>query len=104
MTIQTNNPTLKDILAYGLFWSWNIIFLAFMVLGFAPRLLPDLLLEVRSGTIPANYLVYALVLSVIPLLAVILGLTVLRRAPGRLLPSVTSWKVHSCSSWPFAFS
>ena len=22
--------------AYGLFWSWNLIFLAFMCLGFAP--------------------------------------------------------------------
>ena len=25
---------------YGLFWSWNLIFLAFVLLGFAPRLLP----------------------------------------------------------------
>jgi len=84
MTNQTFNLTWKSRIAYGLFWSWNIIFLAFMVLGFAPRLLPDTLLEVRNGTIPVAYLIYALVLSIVPLLAVILGLTLLRRAPGRL--------------------
>ncbi len=71
--------------AYGLFWSWNIIFLAFMLLGFAPRLLPDLLMAVRDGAIPAAFLVYALLLTLIPVAAVILGLTVLRRSPGRLL-------------------
>lgn len=84
MKNQSSNMTLKSGLAYGLFWSWNVIFLAFMVLGFAPRILPELLVEVRSGTIPANFLIFALVLSIIPLVAVILGLTWLRRAPGRL--------------------
>jgi putative PEP-CTERM system integral membrane protein len=71
--------------AYGLFWSWNIIFLAFMLLGFAPRLLPDLLTAVRGEAIPAAFLVYALLLTLIPVVAVVLGLTLLRRAPGRLL-------------------
>jgi putative PEP-CTERM system integral membrane protein len=84
MMEQTNRFGLKENLAYGLFWSWNVIFLAFMVLGFAPRLLPDLITEVRNGTIPVNYLINGLVLSVIPLAATILGLTLLKRAPGRL--------------------
>jgi putative PEP-CTERM system integral membrane protein len=84
MMEQTNRIGLKEKLAYGLFWSWNVIFLAFMVLGFAPRLLPDLITEVRNGTIPFNYLINGLVLSVIPLAATILGLTLLKRAPGRL--------------------
>ena len=30
--------------AYGLFWSWNVIFLAFALLGFAPQLLPDVII------------------------------------------------------------
>ena len=34
--------------AYGLFWSWNIIFLAFMLFSFAPQLLPDML-TARAG-------------------------------------------------------
>jgi putative PEP-CTERM system integral membrane protein len=70
--------------AYGLFWSWNLIFLAFMLFGFGPQILPDMILAVRTRTIPAAFLVYALLLIVIPALAVILGLTLLRRSPGRL--------------------
>jgi putative PEP-CTERM system integral membrane protein len=71
--------------AYGLFWSWNVIFLAFMFLGFAPQVLPEMLTAVRSGTIPKAFLVYAVILTAIPAVAVILGLTVLRRSPSRLL-------------------
>jgi putative PEP-CTERM system integral membrane protein len=70
--------------AYGLFWSWNIIFLAFMFLGFAPRLLPEMITAVGTDVIPTAFLTYAAILTVIPALAVILGLTVLRRSPGRL--------------------
>ena len=75
----------KDILAYGLFWSWNLIFVAFMVLGFAPRLLPEVLNAVRTGLVPATFLAYGIVLSLVPLGAVALGLTVLRKKPQRLL-------------------
>ena len=71
--------------AYGLFWSWNLIFLAFMFLGFAPQVLSEMLTAVRSGTIPAAFLAYAVILTAIPAVAVILGLTVLRRSPSRLL-------------------
>lgn len=70
--------------AYWLFWSWNLIFLAFMLFGFGPQILPDMILAVRTRTIPAAFLVYASLLIAIPVLAVILGLTVLRRSPGRL--------------------
>lgn len=70
--------------AYGLFWSWNLIFLAFMLFGFGPQILPDMILAVRTRTVPVAFLVYALLLIAIPALAVILGLTVLRRSPGRL--------------------
>lgn len=69
---------------FFLFWSWNLIFLAFMSLGFAPIVLPETFMAVRTGLIPPAYLAYALVLAVIPVAAVILGLTVLRRSPGRL--------------------
>jgi hypothetical protein len=78
---KLTNPRLW---AYGLFWSWNIIFLAFMFLGFAPRLLPEMITAVRSDVVPPAFLAYAAILTVIPALAVILGLTVLRRSPDRL--------------------
>jgi putative PEP-CTERM system integral membrane protein len=67
-----------------LFWSWNVIFLAFMLLGFAPRLLPELLAGVRAGAIPLSYLIYGVILSLIPALSVILGFTLLRKTPERL--------------------
>ena len=70
--------------AYGLFWSWNIIFLTFMFLGFAPQLLPEMLAAVRAGTIPAAFLVYGAILVAIPALAVAIGALWLRRAPDRL--------------------
>jgi putative PEP-CTERM system integral membrane protein len=70
--------------AYGIFWSWNIIFIAFMTLGFAPRILPEMILAVGLGAIPINFLFYALILTLVPVFAVILGLTALRRHPWRL--------------------
>jgi len=70
---------------YGLFWSWNLIFLAFMFLGFAPNLLPEMISDVREGLIPIRYLLTAVMLTLIPALAVFLGLTRLRRSPGKLL-------------------
>lgn len=70
--------------AYGLFWSWNIIFLAFVLFGFAPQVLPELLQAVRLDDFPAAFLVYAVIMTAIPVAAVVLGLTKLRRSPGRL--------------------
>lgn len=76
---------IAHVCAYALFWSWNAIFLAFMFLGFAPTLLPEMINAVRTGTIPVQFLALGAILVVIPLAAVALGLTVLRRSPGRLL-------------------
>ncbi|MER2599931.1 MAG: TIGR02921 family PEP-CTERM protein [Caldilineales bacterium] len=74
-----------DTWGYGLFWLWNVIFLAFMVLGFAPQLLPMMLDAVRARQFPVEFLGYALLITVIPLLAVILGATRLRQQPRKLL-------------------
>ena len=60
--------------AYGLFWSWNIIFLAFVLFGFAPQVLPELLKAVRIDDFPAAFLLYAVILTAIPVAAVLLGL------------------------------
>ena len=70
---------------YGLFWSWNLIFLAFMAFGFAPQLLPNLINSVRTTQAPPEFLLYALLMTLIPLAAVVLGLTTLRREPRKLL-------------------
>ncbi len=76
--------TNKDAWAYGLFWSWNLIFLAFMTLGFAPRILPEMIVAVGTSAIPASFLFSAMVLTAVPILTIILGLTVFRRAPSKL--------------------
>lgn len=77
-------PTRREKWFNWLFWSWNVIFLAFMLFGFVPQALPQLIAEVQTGVVRFQFLLYAAVLSVIPLLAVWLGLTRLRRSPERL--------------------
>jgi putative PEP-CTERM system integral membrane protein len=77
--------TIAHACAYALFWSWNVVFLAFMFLGFAPTLLPELINAVLTRTIPAQFLALGAILVIIPLAAAVLGLTVLRGSPGRLL-------------------
>lgn len=83
MKINSRQRSFKEKAVFGLFWSWNLIFLAFMVLGFAPRLLPEILYSVRSGLIPFIYLLDGAFLALIPILAVVLALTVLRQDPMR---------------------
>lgn len=73
------------VLGYGLFWSWNLIFLAFMTLGFAPIVLPEVITAVRANLIPPPFLLNAVILTAIPAVAVVLGASLLRRSPGRLL-------------------
>jgi len=70
---------------YGLFWSWNLIFLAFMFLGFAPNVMPDMIDAIRDDLIPLRYLISAVLVTLIPVMAVLLGMTLLRRSPGKLL-------------------
>ncbi len=70
---------------YGLFWSWNLIFLAFMGLGFAPLFIPLMIPATLAGIIPPFYIISGLVLTLIPFVAVVLGATRLRREPLRLL-------------------
>ncbi len=74
----------RKVWAYGLFWSWNLIFLAFMFLGFAPQVLPEMITAVRADIIPVVFLIYGVVIILIPALAVILGFTKLRKSPERL--------------------
>lgn len=85
MNMPNTRQALLDKAASFLFWSWNLIFLAFMTLGFSPRILPELIVSVRTNAIPVQFLFYALILTSIPIIAMLLGMTVLRQAPRRLL-------------------
>ena len=82
--LKNTRTTRLQWVQYGLFWSWNLVFLAFMAFGFVPVIVPNTFEAVRTGVIPFSFLAYALVLALIPVGSVILGLTVLRRHPSRL--------------------
>ena len=69
---------------YILFWPWNLVFCAFMLFGFAPLVLVQVLISVAGGIVPPIYLVVGVILVLIPLSAVALAATVLRRSPERL--------------------
>ncbi len=83
----------REFWASGLFWTWNVIFVAFMLFGFAPAILPRMIQSVNAGVTPAIYVVFCLVLTVIPVAAVISGALFLRKNPGRLfaLGYVVEW-------------
>ncbi len=74
----------SGVMWFGLFWTWNLIFLAFLLLGFAPLFLPSLLIGTQANIVPVSFAVTAILLVVIPIVAVILGATVLRREPRKL--------------------
>lgn len=73
----------RDIWAHLLFWTWNALFVAFMLLGFAPTILPDLYTAVEGGEIPTSFLLYALLMTLIPVVTTALGVY-LRHDPGKL--------------------
>jgi putative PEP-CTERM system integral membrane protein len=77
----------------GIFWAWNVVFVAFMLLGFAPNLLPSLIRSIQDGTTPPGYLAFCIFLIIIPLIAVILGGLFLRKDSSRLaaLGYVVEW-------------
>ncbi len=83
-TKSTRNVPLPDALGAILFWFWNIIFVAFVLLGFAPLLLPELLLSLQAGITPLIYFVYAVAIVLIPVACVVLALTAFRDTPGKL--------------------
>ncbi len=83
----------KARLQSGLFWTWNIICLAFIGLGFIPQVFPQLIQSIQFGTTPIAYLVYAVVLILIPIASLLLGIFALRKSPSRLfaLGYVLEW-------------
>ena len=75
---------IAGILVHLLFWSWNAIFLAFALFGFAPLVGFQLFEAVRVGLVPWEFLAYGLALTGVPVFAVAVGALFLRRSPARL--------------------
>ncbi len=77
-TETSTGQTRLESLATFTFWTWNMIFLAFMFGGFLPVIVIDLFRSVRSGFVPPVYLLYLFILTAVPILTVTLALTALR--------------------------
>jgi putative PEP-CTERM system integral membrane protein len=56
-----------------------------MFLGFAPNVVPEMMDAIREDLIPIKYLVTAVLVTLIPVMAVLIGLLRLRYSPGKLL-------------------
>ncbi len=70
---------------YGLFWSWNLVFLLLVGFVVAPYVLWQLFLEVADGLLPPSLLVSALFVLAIPAVAALVAAWPLRRQPERWL-------------------
>lgn len=71
-------------LGAGLFWLWNLVFVAFMLLGFGPALLPELLRTAGKGDVPWTFVGLIAVLTAVPLGALVMGYWRLRGDGRRL--------------------
>lgn len=71
---------------YGLFWSWNLVFLLLVTFTVAPYVLWQLFLEVADGLLPPSLLISALFVVAIPAVAALMAAWPLRRQSERWLP------------------
>lgn len=67
-----------------LFWTWNAVFIAFTLLGFAPVVLVDMLRAARVADVATPMAVWGLALVLIPVLSVGIALRFLRHRPQAL--------------------
>jgi len=74
-----------DIVKHLIFWPWNLLFLCTMFAGFLPLIFVELVRDASEGFLPLEYLVTALALLLIPLVATLLGMVNLRNDPQKLL-------------------
>ncbi|MGC4122429.1 MAG: TIGR02921 family PEP-CTERM protein [Myxococcales bacterium] len=77
---------LRRIAGFGLFWTWNLLFVSFVSCGLAPFLLPELIRDLIRGNAPASFLGWLLGAIALPLAIAGLGLTrAYRSDPAKLL-------------------
>ena len=74
----------KTNLQQFLFWSWNMVFTGFLLAGFVPFLLMDMIRAVQVGEMPTVYVLYGVGLASVPIITIALALTKLRGKAGKL--------------------
>lgn len=70
---------------YVLFWSWNVIFIIFFSMGFAPFALLSTITAVTEGLIPAQFVIFGVGVVALPIVSAVLALTKFAQSPSRLL-------------------
>ncbi len=74
----------KNNLQQFLFWSWNMVFTGFLLAGFVPFLLMDMIRAVQVGEMPAVYMLYGVGLASVPIVTIAIALTKLRGKADKL--------------------
>ncbi|MCP3927072.1 MAG: TIGR02921 family PEP-CTERM protein [Desulfobacterales bacterium] len=75
----------KRMISYGIFWSWNLIFGIFTAYVIIPNMLVPIVKKTMTGFIPMDFTFFAILAMLIPLAAIILGITKFRKEPLKLL-------------------
>ncbi len=83
---KLTNLLYHPIWRFGLFWSWNVIFIVFIVfLEAQEKVFSNILVEIFWGKMPWDFGLFSLLLLVIPICCVTLAATKLQKKPEVLL-------------------
>ncbi|MCK5727465.1 MAG: TIGR02921 family PEP-CTERM protein [Thiotrichaceae bacterium] len=76
--MKVNKETIKRRSGYSLFWAWHLIYTVLMVALIIPELIWPLLLSVTSSSAPWHYIIYVIILLLLPLVSIVFGITIFR--------------------------
>lgn len=68
-----NKETIKRRAAYFIFWAWHLIYTVLIVALVIPTITWPLIQEASSSSVPLHYILYALILVVLPFVSMFLG-------------------------------
>lgn len=69
---------------YILFWIANVLLLTILLTGFTPIVLVDMFQAARSSLIPLPFLLMALALTILPIVAMTIAIKILKNDPDRI--------------------
>ncbi|MBU6361417.1 MAG: hypothetical protein KGS46_15505 [Chloroflexi bacterium] len=75
------NPRLCS---YILFWIANVLLLTILLTGFMPIILVDMFQATRNSLIPVPFLLMALALTILPVVAMTIAIKILKNDPERI--------------------
>jgi len=76
----------KPFIAYGIFWSWNFLFLVLLLtMEIHAQFLISIIQNTITGFTPLDFSLYSILIFTIPIVAVILAIKKLHRQPSQLL-------------------